>query len=331
MPYENQNTGGGGYGPSGGTGGGYDAIGAAIQAGAAIYEGYQNRKASKENTDKTIAAQREEAEKAYQRQMQQTSAANEYNSPEAQMQRYIEAGLNPHLIYGQGTPGNQSSIPQYSPPNIQYKYESAHTGAALQSVLPTLMAVGTWVQNMRLQRAQINKTEMETIRGGTEAERTRQLIDFLTQRNPQILSEGSNKLSLFPYQKQVADYGSNTARTKLFELEQEFRYKYGDDLFNEMGSAWTPQSGRFQSFGGSKALSFAQEKYKTDLLRAKSSWSDFDITDPQALMQLVLSGVMGLAGQSLRLSTHKRPKTTHETEETMRTGRKVTRRRIYEK
>ena len=32
--------------------------------------------------------------------------ANEYNSPQAQMARFAEAGLNPHLIYGKGTPGN---------------------------------------------------------------------------------------------------------------------------------------------------------------------------------------------------------------------------------
>ena len=32
---------------------------------------------------------------------------NEYNSPRAQMQRYQEAGLNPHLIYGQSNQGGE--------------------------------------------------------------------------------------------------------------------------------------------------------------------------------------------------------------------------------
>jgi regulator of replication initiation timing len=36
---------------------------------------------------------------------------NEYNSPKAQMQRYKDAGLNPQLIYGQGTPGNAPATP----------------------------------------------------------------------------------------------------------------------------------------------------------------------------------------------------------------------------
>lgn len=34
---------------------------------------------------------------------------NAYNTPANQMQRFEDAGLNKHLIYGQGSPGNQSS------------------------------------------------------------------------------------------------------------------------------------------------------------------------------------------------------------------------------
>lgn len=36
---------------------------------------------------------------------------NEYNSPQAQMKRYEEAGLNPALIYSQGNPGNAANAP----------------------------------------------------------------------------------------------------------------------------------------------------------------------------------------------------------------------------
>lgn len=34
---------------------------------------------------------------------------NKYNTPSAQMTRFKEAGLNPHLIYGKGTSGNSAS------------------------------------------------------------------------------------------------------------------------------------------------------------------------------------------------------------------------------
>lgn len=42
-----------------------------------------------------------------QRQMQ--NEQNAYNTPEMQIKRFQDAGLNPNLIYGQGTPGNQPS------------------------------------------------------------------------------------------------------------------------------------------------------------------------------------------------------------------------------
>lgn len=35
---------------------------------------------------------------------------NQYNTPQMQMARFKAAGLNPHLIYGQGNPGNAQSI-----------------------------------------------------------------------------------------------------------------------------------------------------------------------------------------------------------------------------
>ena len=41
---------------------------------------------------------------------------NEYNSPQAQMKRFEEAGLNPMLIYNQGNSGNASSAPQMVTP-----------------------------------------------------------------------------------------------------------------------------------------------------------------------------------------------------------------------
>ena len=37
---------------------------------------------------------------------------NAYNTPKSQMQRLSDAGLNPALMYGQGTTGNSNSLPQ---------------------------------------------------------------------------------------------------------------------------------------------------------------------------------------------------------------------------
>lgn len=42
---------------------------------------------------------------------------NKYNTPAAQMQRYRDAGLNPNLIYGQGTSGNAEKVQGYDRAN----------------------------------------------------------------------------------------------------------------------------------------------------------------------------------------------------------------------
>lgn len=60
------------------------------------------------------------AEQMYQRQKQDNlefwNMQNQYNSPEAQMQRFMDAGLNPNLIYGRGESGNAGPI---NTPDVQ--------------------------------------------------------------------------------------------------------------------------------------------------------------------------------------------------------------------
>lgn len=63
---------------------------------------------------------------------------NNYNSPKNQMARYRDAGLNPHLIYGNGqaSSGNMASAPEMKP------YQGGSTGArnAVQSMIDGVQA-----------------------------------------------------------------------------------------------------------------------------------------------------------------------------------------------
>jgi len=54
----------------------------------------------------------QQTDQQYKRQIEQRDYMNEYNSTKNQMARYEEAGLNPHLVYGQGTTGNQNYAPK---------------------------------------------------------------------------------------------------------------------------------------------------------------------------------------------------------------------------
>ncbi len=71
---------------------------------------------------------------------------NEYNTPKKQMERLHEAGLNPALMYGQGTTGNASGYPQTK-------------GLPAYQETPTDFAP---IMQSILQLAQAGKTKTET-------------------------------------------------------------------------------------------------------------------------------------------------------------------------
>lgn len=262
--------------------------GAAIGAAAMLYDSWRNRELSRENTNKTLEANKREAELAYQRQLEMWGQQNLYNSPAAQMQRFRDAGLNPHLIYSQGNAGNATSMPSYQPAEQRYQYQPMSVAPAITSILPMLMSVGSWMQDMRLSEVQID-------RGRSETERVQQLVEYLMQANPELLKQLGEKTHTMGYQREAAAYNAERAKGALFELSQEYRYKFGDDLWKQ-----TNLPGSADPQGGLRRLQFLEQASKTKLAEAKASWSDMNITDPQAMIMLVMSGVMKLAGMQLQ-------------------------------
>lgn len=75
--------------------------------GSSLYNDYRARKA----TARSQSYEREMAEWQNQKNLEFWQLNNEYNTPANQMKRFEEAGLNPHLIYGNGTSsaGNSSA------------------------------------------------------------------------------------------------------------------------------------------------------------------------------------------------------------------------------
>lgn len=121
-------------------GAGGDLLGSAVNA---ISTGLTNR------------AQRRWSEKMYDRQYQDNirfwNLQNEYNAPEAQMNRYKAAGLNPNLVYGSGSSaGTASSI---STPDVQpVQYRTPDIGSGISGALNTLARY----QDFQIKQAQID-------------------------------------------------------------------------------------------------------------------------------------------------------------------------------
>ena len=129
--------------------------------------------------NKQIAAQREEnrlnryynqmlARQQNQWNLEQWNRENAYNSPLAQMYRLRQAGLNPDLMYGQGTTGNSAGSPEMTsgapsePQDMSAMLSKRSFGQTMQQILDK-------EQQRRMNEAQIeaikantNKTNAET-------------------------------------------------------------------------------------------------------------------------------------------------------------------------
>lgn len=115
---------------------------------------------TRRNTKRTIDAQKKESELAFQRDKEMWNMQNAYNTPQMQMERFKEAGLNPHLIYGQGNAGNATSTPNYNAIKPDYS----------QNIAPIdPMAILGAYQDFRLRNAEIDKVQSEASLRKSEA------------------------------------------------------------------------------------------------------------------------------------------------------------------
>jgi len=153
---------------------------APIIAGAASLIGDLFNSSSQESINRqNIAFQREMYGQQQKDYLRNWSLQNSYNSPQEQMRRFQQAGLNPNLIYGQGNPGNSGPVPT---PDVQApELRSPEWGNALSGGLgmisamydldikaaqaDNLQAQNTVIeQDALLRAAQLKQTEAQTER-----------------------------------------------------------------------------------------------------------------------------------------------------------------------
>lgn len=92
---------------------------------------------------------------------------NSYNSPKAQMERYMEAGLNSNMIYQKDNNGASGSAPAHSNP--------AQQGIANKiTAFNSMSAMAKGVNDIRMQNAQISSLEYDNELKKAQAMETRQ-------------------------------------------------------------------------------------------------------------------------------------------------------------
>lgn len=129
------------------------ALGTTIANGAfqLIGQGMQNRQ-QRRLAKWEMRENRKNADTAFDREKELLKFQLDYNTPYNQMKRFSEAGLNPNLIYGQGSPGNMQSAPSVpvAAPARRPDYSM---------VLPML---GSMFQDARLKEAQADLINAKT-------------------------------------------------------------------------------------------------------------------------------------------------------------------------
>jgi hypothetical protein len=166
----------------------YGSIGDALLGVAGtIYQNAENRK---------------EAERAFQRQRQLINEANIYNAPVNQMARLKEAGLNPHLIYGQG-PGSMVSASAGTPPAAHQENIAENLGiyASMKQLDMQKRQLDLQERDIKLREAQnpsiIKKNEAEADKTNSEIDvNTQTMLNMMQSREHQNQLIDLNKVAL---------------------------------------------------------------------------------------------------------------------------------------
>lgn len=227
--------------------------------------------------------QKKENRRLFNQQMdaQQTLIAqqNAYNDPSAQMQRLANAKLNPHLMYGQGSVGNQPS--PGSAPSLN-AIDFMGMGNKISGDISG--GVQSAMQN-RLTASQIEATNATTRQKGAQTELNK-LQAQVVAKNPLLDDAGfkatidglrasaelkTNQSTLTKTQADIADKASGHTVNKIFQelnlLEQRFKLGELDQKI--------------------KAEVLKSKEFQNEILEVQKRFmTDADIT-PQHILQFV--------------------------------------------
>lgn len=147
--------------------------GAAIAGGASLLGGLVSSGSSRKSQKRSLEANKELQEREWQNNLEQWQRENEYNSPAAQMQRLSEAGLNPNLVYGNGSvSGNTTTAgPRYDAPTANLSYDTSGIQKGFSNSIHAFQDYqvrGAQFNNLQAQadliEAQADNTRAQTLR-----------------------------------------------------------------------------------------------------------------------------------------------------------------------
>lgn len=200
-------------------GGGGDVYGALINLGSTIYAS----ETARNNSKRTVKANKDAAELAYQRELEAWNRQNEYNDPASQMARYRGAGLNPNMIYGSGgaSAGNATTLPKYNAPTARIDYQAPDIGQAL-----------SMYQDFRMKQAQIDNVKANTEYTQANTSTIPGKVSNVQAKTDNALFDLDTKSMMRPYNAKIgeanaqkADLSVKQELKRLAMMDQDSRMK----------------------------------------------------------------------------------------------------------
>lgn len=192
-------------------------------------------------------------------QLDMWNMQNEYNSPQAQMQRFQDAGLSPQLVYSQGTSGNATSAPDLHAPEQNFRtfpgvnpLNTIKDMLAIKNIAEEVKQnqVKTWFETMTAQDLAAQQEAKYRIGGapdsmvfawrkpsffkGASQFAPEFLTDFYQKQTRAGLSQSLGKGKLWDFKGKLADRGLSEKDHFLWRFATQNAPKTMDTIFKDI-------------------------------------------------------------------------------------------------
>lgn len=265
--------------PGGASGGGdtYGIAAAINLLGGLISSNQQEMMAEHQNQ-----WNKEQAAQANAWNIEQWNRMNEYNSPEAMMKRFRDAGLNPNLIYGGAAGGGAAGpVPRAETPG---------PAVPVPTTLSNLPAILSSVQDLQLKHAQVdnvrantNNIKMRTINEGLQST-ILQILGKQRDLQYKVDEERLPSLAGIAFNKaEASSYMTQEVKQRIKNLGIDERIK----LIQESGLQ-----------KGLTIQDLEAEKRRADLIfqQYRNQWASMGVTSSDNFFVRVIARMFGEAG-----------------------------------
>lgn len=157
------------------------SIGDLLNFGSNLINNYQNRKMQ----DKAFVHNKEMADLAWDRNKEMWDLQNQYNSPQAQLERIKQAGLNPNIAFGSGvsaTTGNNSSRPSYTPPQYVAPTMQRFQASGIYNVGQEIRASRLLNGELEVKKTEAKKNTAQAIKTVLESKGIEQMMPYQLEK-----------------------------------------------------------------------------------------------------------------------------------------------------